>query len=574
MTVDLLDTTDLDAHYGVFRLLADNAARHAATDRLESAATYVQMAAEYAWFNPVGLFASPELEMILEQLAATLPALRRAARVDPDPQRVLHVVTQVYQTGGPTQVISSWIEQDAGRRHRVCLTRQGAGRVPDKLRSRLHPSRGVVRVDTARGGLLDRAAALRTLAADADVVLVHSHPYDVVPSIAFDGVDGLPPVVFVNHADHVFWVGTELPGLVMSMRDSGDQLAVSRRGVDPARCTVMPRPLRLADRTMERAEAKRRLGLRPDRLLLVTAADAPKYRPVGRPSFLELVMPVLAAHPKVDLLAAGPAAEGVWAEAERVTAGRIRALGRLPDVSLLHEAADVYLDSFPFSSLTSLLEAGSCGTPAVTFRGHPEDCAVLGGDTRGVDEHLVRPADADTFRQELSALLVDAPARLSGGGALRDAIRTTHSGAGWQRSVAELYAAAAAVGPARPGRSVIRQTGRLDVLVDLVMAQTGFSKGEPGVVRDNLGLLDPLARSRAWLRLRRSGTPVRGRELLPEWALARAGRMRQRLQDLHRAGRRGSAAAALVPQPGGEVAAADRSAGAPPAEDGGVQKDR
>jgi glycosyltransferase involved in cell wall biosynthesis len=517
----------LDSHHDEFLTLVAAARRHRERGRLEAAAAYAQMAGHCAWMNHTGLFASPELETLLGELGAQLPQPAGTAPRTADPREVLHVVTQCYGTGGSTQAIACWIDQDRGRHHRVCTTRQKGTPPPEKLLAPLAAPSDLIRLDTERGGLMERAARLRELAAGSDMVVLHLHPYDVVPVIAFAGASGLPPVVYVDHCDHVFWLGTSIATVVMHMRDSGRLLAGARRGVDPARSTVVPRPIRPIGRSTARDEAKRRLGVDPAQVLLVTAADGSKYRPVGSPSFLELVTPVLERHPDALLIAAGPQPDEAWQAATDRTDGRIRALGPLPDVRLLQEAADVYLDSFPFSSLTSLLEAGSLGTPVMTLRGHPEDCGVLGADTRGVDEHIVTAADAAGFERALSGLIADAGLRRELGERTERAIRDTHAAEAWRAEVAELYALAAGFDPPTGSGPVERRTGRLDVLVDRVMSQTGFSEGLPGATRDHLGLLPLRERVAAWTRLTRAGRRPPHRNAVPEWLLPRLGRAKQ-----------------------------------------------
>jgi glycosyltransferase involved in cell wall biosynthesis len=527
-SLELDGVARLDAHYAEFRGLVETARRHLDRGRYDAAAGYCQIAGMYAWMNPVGLFGSDELEALLGRLSARLPAAPAAARAPSGPARtVLHVATQVYQTGGSTQAIASWIEQDPGRRHRVCITRQGPVEIPPKITDRLQSDSDLLCLDARPGGLLARSAALRAAAADADVVVLHLHPCDVVPSIALAGAGDAPPIVYVDHADHVFWLGRSVTRLLLSMRDSGRSLAVSRRGIEPERCFVMPRPLRVAERSVARDEAKRRLGLEPDRVLVVTAADGSKYRPVGEPAFLDLVLPFMSRHPDVIFRAAGPAPEGDWAAASEATGGRLRALGRLPDVSVLQQAADVYLDSFPFSSLTSLLEAGAFGTPVVTYRGHPEDCLVLGADTRGLDEHMLCPTSVDEFQRDMSGLLTSRERRSQLGERTRRAIIDTHTGAGWRANVAELYGRAAGVSATPRLATAQRQTGRLDVLIDLVMEQTGFSQGVPGAVRANLGLLSTRERIAAWRGLVRADEPWTAGDVVPDCLRPAAARVRR-----------------------------------------------
>ena len=520
----------LDAHFAEFKNLVATARREFDRGRLDAAAAHCQIAAMYAWTNPVGLFGSDEIEDLLCRMSEQLPATESARTSSDRARTVLHVVTQVYQTGGPTQAISSWMEQDPGSRHRVCLTRQSATVVPPKILDGLESRSDLVRLDSKPRGPLARAAALRVEAADADFVILHSHPCDVIPVIAFGTAEVTTPLVHMDHSDHVFWIGRRIARLLYSMRDSGMRVAITRRGIDPERCMVMARALRVAERSIERDEAKRRLGVPVDKVLVVTAADGYKYRSVGGPPYLDLITPVAERHPEMIFRAAGPSPEGDWAAADEATGGQIRGLGLLPDASVLQQAADIYVDSFPFASLTSLLEAGSFGTPVMTFRGHPPDCGVFGSDTRGLDEHMLTPASPEEFHRELGRLVSDRDARVELGERTRQAIVDTHTGTGWQASVAELYEQAGQVNSVPHVGPAERRTGWLDVLVDLVMEQTGYSQGVPGAVRLHLGLLPPRDRAVASYRLVRSGASLAARELAPDWLRAPIAKARRKMR--------------------------------------------
>jgi hypothetical protein len=282
----------------------------------------------------------------------------------------------------------------------------------------------------------------------------------------------------------------------------------------------MARPLMPPERGLSRAEAKARLGLEADTVVLATAADGSKYRPIGGDAFLDLVVPALLRHPEAVLVAAGPDDAGDWAAAAARTGGRVRALGRLPSVALLHEAADVYLDSFPFSSLTSLLESGSVGNPAITYRGHPEGCGVLGADVPGVDPYISAPADPAAYDAALERAIGDADWRRETGARTAEAIRATHTGAGWRADVDAVYAQAAGqaatLGPPTPGPAPFR-TDRVDEVVRDVMLQTPFAQGPDAALIGHLGLMPLAQRATAAARLSRAGHRPSPRDLVPEW---------------------------------------------------------
>lgn len=514
------------------RLAAATAALDAG--RPGAAAAHAQIAATFAWLNHTGRFASDALEALLGRLAAGLPATPPAARPRPGPgsgtgpgtgtasrHRVLHVMTEAYATGGHTQTVARWLAQDTSRSHRVVLTRQGRAAVPGKLADVLRDPRHLVRLDARPGDLLARAARLRRIAATADTVILHVHPDDVVPVVALAAA-GLPPVVLVNHADHVFWVGTSVTTVLLNLRASGQELAIARRGVEAGRCAQLARPLSLTPRRHTRAGAKAALGLPPDCVLLTTAAAASKYDPLTPPGFLDLLVPVVERRPGVFLLAAGPSPDGAWAAAARRTGGRVRALGRLPDVTTLHEASDVYVDSYPFASLTSLLEATGFGTPAVTYRGHPPECLVLGADSPGLEEHLVTPGDPAALDRAIGRLVADEAFRLALGERTRAAVLDAHAVDAWRAGADRLHALAASL-PARPSPGpASRGTGPLDVLIEIVQAQTGHAGGMPAATRQHLGLAPADVRLAQWLRglhPARTAPAPSPAVLAPQWTL-------------------------------------------------------
>lgn len=255
----------LDKNWAEFVAMVGRSQSELRAGRCEPAALWAQIAATFAWFNHTGVFASRELEEVLQTIAQTSMASgssRFEGRHLDRPRHVLHVATQLYPTGGHTQMIAKWLARDTDAQHRIYITAQRGRPVPAKISRTAHSQTDVVALDHLHDTLIHRARALRDAAAWADCVVLHIHPNDVVPVLAFAGGDG-PPVVYVNHADHVFWIGVLSSTVIMNLRRSGARLTVERRGVDPARSTVVVRPLSLSSRIRKGARQSARWALTP-----------------------------------------------------------------------------------------------------------------------------------------------------------------------------------------------------------------------------------------------------------------------------------------------------------------------
>jgi hypothetical protein len=284
---------------------------------------------------------------------------------------------------------------------------------------------------------LARAEQLRELAADFDVVVVHAHPFDVVPAIAFAGLGG-PPIVLLNHASFAFWVGRDAADVVACLRPSSRDVAINRRGIHPSRCPLLPIPVERPAQGPTRSEARAALGVPRGAVLLFTVASPYKYLPFeAGPSFVELIVSVALAHDRARVLAIGPTDEGAWREARERTGGRIRALGSDADVDLHARAADVYLDSFPLTSPTSFLEVGRYGAPIVSLNSYARRAAVLCADDARPEGLFVR-VSPDTFVGGVGRLVEDAPYRKALGRATADAVLGGHGPEAFAKSLRRL----------------------------------------------------------------------------------------------------------------------------------------
>lgn len=526
---DRSDVQRLDDNWAVLDRLVRRTEALARRGRDEQAAVAAMTAATFAWCNPSGVFASGPLEDVLARLGSSLPdsdapaparppATRPAAR-----PRVLHVASQLYGTGGHTQMLASWLRLDGAREHHVCVTGQEGRDVPDKISRVVDGPGGLTILDAGRPRLLDRAARLRELALEHDQVVLHVHPNDVVPAIALAMPPGeRPEVVLVNHADHVFWLGVHVADRVVNLRSSGARLNVERRGIPEARNTLLVRPLVMQDRRLTRAAARAELGVPADALVVASAADTYKYGAAGGESLLDVLLPVVREHPEARLHVAGPAPDGDWSVLAEEDLGR--AWGLLPDVHTLLEAADVYVDSHPFSSLTSMLEAAWLDTPVLTLRSPDERLGVLGADTPELDDDLVVAGSGSALAAAVGRLLTDDAARHRLGASTGAAVRRFHADGAWAEQVGKVLDAPPASGPASDPATAVRATGPLDQRLLQVMGN-GVGQGLAGTLDVVSPLLSWPQRVETAARLLRAGR-VRPALLLPGGAVRRLRRSR------------------------------------------------
>jgi hypothetical protein len=497
-----------------------------ATDEFELAAFYAATAATIATHAHCGVFASPRLEAVLNAVGRRIApgeAVSNSAGKHAF-KKVLHVGTELAAVGGLTRMISRWIDADENRTNSLVLT-QHRGDIPEHLAGAVQRSGGrIVRLNQMIGSQFDWVRALRRIACEHDVIVLHIHCEDVIPILAFADQVGLPPVLFLNHADHLFWLGPSVAHMVINLRDAAADISVSRRGVEPRRNFLLPTIVDSTARLRSRRDAKASLGLQSDTILLLSVARQAKYRSLDGMSFADRHVKLLERHPEVQMIVVGSGEPDDWQAAKDRVNGRITGLPEQPDPQRYFEAADIYVDSYPFVSSTSMMEAGGYGLPLVTIFTLPGEARIFGINHVGLVGTSLVAKTVEEYDALLERLVGDPVFREQSGEAARRAVEDFHAPSGWHPHLEAAFRHAAAL-PVRSAKWVAAAPGvecpNLGPPDDMHQDIVGSEYSAAEIKMIYMGALPFRQRIALWSAMRKRGEilgpSANLRLLLPEW---------------------------------------------------------
>lgn len=402
----------------------------------EKAAIYASGAARVASFAHMGQFSDFRLEELLVRLAASVPVqspAEKMVRPSVGPRRLLHVATRLLATGGHTRLLQSWIVNDRGSRHDLAVT---SGKpVPPFIQETMDECGGSILYPPVGDGQLQTASWLRGIAQAADLVLLHVHQFDPVPTLAFAS-SSVPPVLLINHSDHTFWIGTSVVDAVVNIRPFADELTRSRRA--PRSSLLIPVPLRPAVQVISRSTARARLGLRDSETMLIAMSAAYKFTRTERYDFFRTAAAILEESPSARLFVLGVTIDqGRTMVPSSAVTERIDFLGPVADPRPYLAAADIYLDSFPYPSMTSVFESVASGvfpvfiyapTPQLDFTHEPAFRAVAR-----------RTETENEYRQYVSNMITNVEQRQALAARAAQDVRHFHTGVGWLSRAESIY---------------------------------------------------------------------------------------------------------------------------------------
>jgi len=391
--------------------------------------------AKFAAGNNLGLYRDALLEARLANIAAE-PSKRSERLFEArSAQKILHYVTRTYRVGGHSRLIAHWIQNDMTRRHDL-LAREPCD-LPQSLSEALLDNRGdcsflssLVGADPQR-----QARALRERAERYDLIVLHAHPDDVLPILAF-AKNSPAPLIVNNHWDHGFWLGTQLGDLVLCGRADAVEFCVEWRNISPERCFLMPWPMPAVGAKrlpVDRMQIRRALGLPEDKKVILTAGHHWKYASRDH-VFFRSFEDYLAERDDAVLCVAGDRSPTMPEFGPRIIF-----TGPIEGIETLYKASDAYVDSFPLEGGMSTLEAFVWGLPILSSDFSTNIPGRVRVNLPGLTRALYHYSDKAEFFRNLSLLLDSSDMRLQQRMALSVGFAAAHGRAEITRNLESLY---------------------------------------------------------------------------------------------------------------------------------------
>lgn len=432
----------LRANSEAYEWLVDRVQSMDRREKGEAVLRQVGAAARFAAVFHPGRFADGAIENVAMEIGAELenvatksrgfglPVAREQSR-----RRVLHVATEVLGIGGHTRMIYHWIQNDRSSTHSLLVVNQRDAQIPQWMIEAVQSSGGELVVFPTASDLCQKAKWLRETARRiADLVVLHHCPFDVVPTVAF-AVRDCPPVAVLNHADHLFWLGSSVADIGINLRTAGSEHTAERRFV--ARNTVIPIPLTEPARQVSRKDTRRALGIPEDQSVLLSVGRAEKYRPCGPYDFVATAAKILDRQAGAHLYVVGESEAGIGPYLRCPLHERIHFVGSIEDPALYRAAADVYLESFPFGSNTALLEAALCGLPVVPA--YTPLFPLLVSNDDAVHDIVPNPLHEEEYMDRVDRLIRQPDQRAELGAMLRNRLLVDHTTEGWLGTLTKMY---------------------------------------------------------------------------------------------------------------------------------------
>lgn len=333
-------------------------------DKIEKA----KIAIKFAIDNSTGYYSSDIIEKIFIDISNNINVENLDDKYEEN--SIIHVMTESCYAGGHTRVVERWVElSDNNEKHSLIFTEKENQEVPIRLLTAIKEKGGEVIFLKDSMSDIEKAIELRKIASKYKYVVLHIHMHDVIPLIAFGNIQFKRPIIFFNHADHLFWVGVSIADIVADIKEKGQKITLERRKANKSFMLSVPVDLKIENK-INKETARKNLDLPLNDKIIISIGRNEKFKPVLGINFMNFVKKFFKKDKNSIIIVIGINDKifSKWEKISKKSKGRFKIVGLIPHEQLKEYifASDLIIDSIPLGGGTSILDAISCNRPVLT----------------------------------------------------------------------------------------------------------------------------------------------------------------------------------------------------------------
>ena len=291
--------------------------------------------------------------------------------IDYQSNSFLHVLTTGYKTGGHTRVVERWIKNAPEEQiHSVIILSPEKNTELKILRKNVEEKNGEY-IEFSTNNLEDKALRLREIGLKYEYIVLHIHMHDPTALIAFGTEKFTRPVLFYNHASHLFSVGISIADAFLDLYEN-DVITTKKRHIkNPFFLGVPTENAKILKNYKNKSEIRKNLNLPVNKKIIVLSGTPYKFNSPDDDSMFEILMQL--AKKDIFMYIIGPdKKDKIWEKLYKKSKNHINPIGCIDyDKGYLDyiSSADLVLDSYPLQGGAAMIDAVSLGIPVLSLKG-------------------------------------------------------------------------------------------------------------------------------------------------------------------------------------------------------------
>jgi glycosyltransferase involved in cell wall biosynthesis len=402
--------------------------------------------ASFSWRNHSGYYSDGRIENILFDFGRSLDKIIDEKSAKANIKKlfstqtgfsILHVATELGEIGGHTRMLYQFLRRHQYGKQLLILTDQKAEVVPRWFLDGVGNQLTIVSLDSMRSSF-ERSYVLRHISRFCSKVILYHHPYDVIPIMAFSH-SACPPVLIDNHAHSWFWLGPSIGDLIFTHSEFHREFTLKTR---PVRKVYFLRSTDTENVDInfdckEKSNAKKRLGISPDTICIITVGTTEKFIPNGKYDFFRTAKKIVARFNNVEIFVIGISNEAWPKKKGELSSQKIHLVGPVSELADYYKAADIYLEALPQPSIGATVNSTPIGMccPLLKYGAGRMFSTISALQSSLYEKHIGNVKNEQEYLDKLEFLIGNPNARFEIAKEIRENFVADHSREVIERSI-------------------------------------------------------------------------------------------------------------------------------------------